>query len=176
MVFLIVMFTGDFPGYQAKDKGCKAAHAVQSQHNKFPFQSCRRSLMAQGILQKSGENRECNKFGADADDSKGVVNCSVSISQDSKTLCCPSGGTERTTPPACWINLVLAFPTSPPPGQGQDGEIQSTMRMQRKVPRKQNKTKQNTNPRQEQPCRNPQADRLHYIPQAAALPRQGGQT
>ena len=130
MVFLILLGTGDFPGYQAKDKGCKAACAVQSQKKNFPFPSCRSGLMAQGILQ-DWENQGCSKFRADADDWKGLVNRSMSISQDSKIF--PSSADEQRgredNPPACWITLLLAFSRSLP-GQSQDGEIQSTVRTQ----------------------------------------------
>lgn len=62
-VFLILMLTRDFPGYQAKDEGCKAACAAQSQNKKFPFQPCRCSPMAQGILRKSGKIRDAISSG-----------------------------------------------------------------------------------------------------------------
>lgn len=82
-----------------------------------------------GNLAEEWENQGCNMFRAD--DCKGGVNCSMSISQDGKVLL--SRGGERTTPLAHWITLLLGRGLSQ---QSQEGEIQKNQRYPEKKKKK----------------------------------------
>lgn len=99
-MFLILMCNGNFPEYRA----FKAAWAVKNQNKESPFQSFRCSLMALGILQKSGIIRVVINSGI------AMMSCSMSISQDIEIF--PSRAHEREKGQS---NQLMAFP-KPPPG------------------------------------------------------------
>jgi len=68
-----------------------------------------------GNFAEKWENQGCHKLRADTEDRKGVVNCSMSISQDSKIF--PSSASEQRgredNPASSLENSALGFPQIP---------------------------------------------------------------
>lgn len=117
---LSLMCTGDFPGYQVKEKSCKATHAVQRLNKKFTLHSCRCSLMARGILHMSGKIGGAISSGQTQMIAKALGIAQRASHKVVRPCASPTAINKwRTTPPAL-DKSALGFPHLL--GQRQDGK------------------------------------------------------